>query len=64
LPLQAADLLASYVRQKYAADARGEEFRNVIWDVLTADNGPANLSADLTTEALVDLRRRILASNG
>ncbi len=57
LPLQAADLLASYVRFKLAAEARGERFESVVWEAL-CNVGP-NLNAPLTTESLLDLRRRI-----
>ena len=61
LPLQAADVLAAYVRQKIAAEARGETFQNVVWEALA--EGPPNLDAALTTEALRDLRRRIEAKH-
>lgn len=57
LPLQAADLLASYLRFKLAAEARGEVFGNHIWEALVTS--PLNLDATLTTDALIDLRRRI-----
>lgn len=57
LPLQASDLLASYVRFKLAAESRGERFDNVIWEALC--NVGQNLDAFLTTDALRDLRRRI-----
>lgn len=59
LPLQAADVLAAYVRQKLVAEARGETFQNVVWEALA--NGPSNLDAALSTDALVDLRRRLAA---
>jgi hypothetical protein len=61
LPLQAADLLASYLRQKIAAEARGEVFQNEVYEALA--NGPANLDASLSTDALLDLRRRFEARN-
>ncbi len=57
LPLQAADLLASYVRFKLAADARGEDFDCAVWKALC--DCAQNLDAFLTTDALLDLRRRI-----
>ena len=59
LPLQAADLLASYVRFKLAAEARGEVFDCAIWNMLATDR--QNLNASLTPEALMDLRHRIEA---
>jgi hypothetical protein len=62
LPLQAADLLAAYVRQKLAAEARGEIFQNVVWEALA--DGPMNLDASLSTHALSDLRQRIEANLG
>jgi hypothetical protein len=57
LPLQAADLLASYVRDKLASESQNKEFRNIIWEALTSSG--SNLDASLSTEALLDLRRRI-----
>jgi hypothetical protein len=59
LPLQAADLLASYVRFKLAAEARGKIFKNKVWDAL-CDCGK-NLNALIATEGLRELRRLLLA---
>jgi len=42
LPLQAADLLASYVRFKLAAESRGESFDCVVWEALC--NSAQNLN--------------------
>jgi len=46
-----------YVRQKLATESRGEVFKNVVWEALC--DGPKNLDASLSTEALIDLRHRI-----
>lgn len=57
LPLQASDLLASYLRFKLSVEARGEKFDCAIWKALCKVG--VNLDAFLTTNALIDLRRRI-----
>lgn len=57
VPLQAADLVASYLRYKLAFEARGEVFQNVIWTAFT--KGRKNLDASLTQENLFGLRKRL-----
>jgi len=56
LPLQAADLLGSYVRHKLKIEADGNDFKSAVWEALSSSG--SNLDASLTTRALLDLRSR------
>ena len=56
LPLQAADLLASYVRHKLVTESHGDKFRNEVWEALSSSR--SYLDASLTTDAPLDLRQR------